>query len=34
MWNLVKTGQAVSDKKTFKDCMILYTDNPQNFDGN
>ena len=23
MWNLVKTGQAVSEKKTFKDYMIL-----------
>ena len=24
MWNLVKIGQAVSEKKTFKDYMILY----------
>ena len=23
MWNLVKTGQAVSEKTTFKDNMIL-----------
>ena len=24
MWNLVKIGQAVSEKKTFKDYEILY----------
>ena len=24
MWNLVKIGQAVSEKKTFKDYKILY----------
>ena len=24
MWNLVKIGQAVSEKKTFQDFMILY----------
>ena len=24
MWNLVKIAEAVSDKKTFKDFMILY----------
>ena len=24
MWNLVKIGQVVSEKKTFKDFMILY----------
>ena len=24
MWNLVKIGQAVSEKKTFKDYTILY----------
>ena len=24
MWNLVKTVQAVSEKKTFKDFTILY----------
>ena len=24
MWNLVKTVQAVSEKKTFKDFIILY----------
>ena len=24
MWNLVKTGQVVSKKKTFKDNMVLY----------
>ena len=24
MWNLVKNGQAVSEKKTFKGFMILY----------
>ena len=25
MWNLVKIGQMVSEKETFKDCTILYT---------
>ena len=24
MWNLVKIGQVVSEKKTFKDFMVLY----------
>ena len=24
MWNLVKTGQVVSEKKRLKDCMVLY----------
>ena len=24
MWNLVKIGQVVSEKKTFKDSMLLY----------
>ena len=24
MWNLVKIGEAVSEKNTFKDYMILY----------
>ena len=24
MWNLVKIGEEVSEKKTFKDFMILY----------
>ena len=24
MWNLVKTGQVVLEKKTFKDIMVLY----------
>ena len=26
LWNLVKTGQAVSEKKAFKDFMILFMD--------
>ena len=44
MWNLVKTGQMVSEKKTFKDNMILnmhvakgqgrITTRGQNFDCN
>ena len=45
MWNLVKTGQAAPEKKTFKNYKILYShvhspgareDNPggQNFDCN
>ena len=24
MWNLVKTGQAIPEKKTFKDYKIVY----------
>ena len=45
MWTLVKIGQALSEKKTFKDYMILYymytangqeqiTPGGQNFDCN
>ena len=29
MWNLVKTVQAVSEKKTIKDFMILYMEQGQ-----
>ena len=29
MWNLVKIGQVVSEKKTFKDYKILYKEQGQ-----
>ena len=33
IWNLVKIGQAVSEKKTFKDYTLLYMYKPRDKDG-